>query len=119
MATMECEIIPLNEVCPLVSNMIPLYEMPGYNVARSSIGKYKKILRNTPTDFKASYHLTKWESRMEALRKMCRERNRLCEAGVQTDGCDTPTEVVRYVKEPITVVANVSSEWKPSPLSWV
>ena len=98
--------------------MVPLYEMPGYNAARSSIGKYKMMLRENPNNFKASNHLTKWQTRMEALKKMCRERNKTCDVGVQT-GSDTSIEGERYVKEPITTVTPVSSEWKPPPLSWV
>jgi len=121
MAVMGCETIPLNELHPLVYNMVPLYEMPGYNAARSSIGKYKMMLRENPNNFKASNHLTKWQTRMEALKKMCRERNKTCEVGVQTGSDDITIEVVEqklisptkgFVKEIITPI------WIPLPLSW-
>ena len=121
METMGCETTPLNELHPLVYNMVPLYEMPGYNAARSSIGKYRAMIKENPNNFKASNHLAKWQSRMETLKKMCRERNKTCEVGVQTGSDDITIGVVepKLISPTKEVVKEVvTSIWIPSQLSW-
>lgn len=117
MAVMGREILPLNELHPLVYNMVPLYEMPGYNAARSSIGKYRAMIKENPNNFKASNHLAKWQSRMETLKKICKERNKTCDIGVQTGSDDITIEVVEQ-KLILPTKEVVASIWIPLPLSW-